>query len=247
VTDTAEEKRRRREAERAARAEAAQEKHRLAEEAKRQRNAERRAAAEERKRLADEAKAKRAQERRAAEEARQLELEVKRWAARPRKGGRRGDTGKPSAEAERRTSTASDPAAPTGAPSVDAYLELRQGPGAAAPVSSVEEAKGDPRFHPEAPPEEARARVARVAAQYPYFGIPHNGCGRGPSFLTGELLAPFDGLPVGSAIVLRLEDPSQGSALEGDSLAFSGLRRAGKGPDGTWVYCGRGPALPLPR
>ena len=80
---------------------------------------------------------------------------------------------------------------------------------------------------------------------YPFFGIPSNGCSAGRAYIKSELLAPFDGLPAGVAIVLRVEDPTLGPARVGSSLAFSGLKRAGKAPDGTFVYCGKGTAFPV--
>jgi hypothetical protein len=46
-------------------------------------------------------------------------------------------------------------------------------------------------------------------------------------------------------VVLRVEDPTLGPARAGASLAFSGLKRAGKGQDGTFVYCGKGTAFPV--
>ena len=65
--------------------------------------------------------------------------------------------------------------------------------------------------------------------------------------LSIELLSPFDGMPAGTTLVLRIEDVTLGPARPGASLAFSGLRRAGKAPDGTFVYCGRGTAFPVRR
>jgi hypothetical protein len=132
------------------------------------------------------------------------------------------------------------------ATSASAYLG---GKGAASlvPAASADEAKRDPRFVPAAVVEDARVRVISLTDSYPYFGIANNGCTAGRSFVTAELLAPFDGLPQGLPVVLRIEDPNLGPARAGSFLAFSGLRRAGKGPDGTFVYCGKGTAFPVRR
>ena len=95
--------------------------------------------------------------------------------------------------------------------------------------------------------EDARVKVVSVAEKFPYYGISNNGCTSGRSFVTAELVSPFDGLPVGVPVVLRIEDPNLGPARAGSFLAFSGLRRAGKAPDGTFVYCGKGTAFPVRR
>lgn len=113
------------------------------------------------------------------------------------------------------------------------------------PARSLDEAKQDPRFVKLALQDDARVRVTRMLEGFPYYGIPNNGCSAGKHFLNAELLAPFDDLPAGTNIVLRIEDATIGPAQPGASLAFSSLRRAGKGPDGTPVYCGRGTAFQI--
>ena len=90
-------------------------------------------------------------------------------------------------------------------------------------------------------------KVISVTDKFPYYGIANNGCGSGKSFVMSELISPFDGLPSGIPVVLRIEDPTLGPARAGSNLAFSGLRRAGKAPDGTFVYCGKGTAFPVRR
>ncbi len=111
------------------------------------------------------------------------------------------------------------------------------------PASTLDEAKQDPRFVRRSPDSDARVRVMGVLEGYPYFGIPNNGCGSGKHYVTADLLSPFDDMPAGTSIVLRLEDMSLGPTTQGATLAYSGLKRAGKGPDGTPVYCGRGSAF----
>lgn len=63
--------------------------------------------------------------------------------------------------------------------------------------------------------------------------------------MSADLLAAFDELPASTSVVLRIDDVTLGPATSGATLAFSGLRRAGKGPDGTFVYCGRGSAFQI--
>ncbi|MEW5743093.1 MAG: hypothetical protein AB1938_29525, partial [Myxococcota bacterium] len=139
-------------------------------------------------------------------------------------------------------------AAPTQATatSAGAYLGAKAA-GGLMPARSLEEAKADPRFREGALVEDARVKVVSVADKFPYYGIANNGCSSGRSFVMAELLAPFDGLSAGIPVVLRIDDPTLGPARAGVSLAFSGLRRAGKAPDGTFVYCGRGTAFPVRR
>ncbi|MFZ5471684.1 MAG: hypothetical protein ACOZIN_19835, partial [Myxococcota bacterium] len=115
------------------------------------------------------------------------------------------------------------------------------------PAADLKQAQADPRFRVQGMVEDAKVKVVSVAGGYPYFGIPQNGCSAGKSFVMGELLAPFDGMSAGTALVLRIEDPKLGPARTGAALAFSGLRRAGKGKDGTFVYCGKGTAFPVRR
>ena len=115
------------------------------------------------------------------------------------------------------------------------------------PAHSADEAKQDPRFSPASVVEDARVKVVSIGDKFPYYGIANNGCTQGKSFVTAELLSPFDGLSAGLPVVLRLEDPTLGPARAGSSLAFSGLRRAGKAPDGTFVYCGKGTAFAIKR
>jgi hypothetical protein len=110
---------------------------------------------------------------------------------------------------------------------------------------SYDEAKQDPRFVRRSVEADARVRITRTLDGYPYYGIPDNGCSQGKNFFTAELLANFDELPAGTTIVLRIEDATIGPASTGSTLAFSGMRRAGKGPDGTPVYCGRGSAFQI--
>ena len=55
--------------------------------------------------------------------------------------------------------------------------------------------------------EDARVKVVSVTDKFPYYGIADNGCTSGRSFVTAELISPFDGLPVGVPVVLRIEDP----------------------------------------
>jgi hypothetical protein len=113
------------------------------------------------------------------------------------------------------------------------------------PAATLDEAKADPRFRAGAVIEDAKVRALSVSDRYPYFGIPENGCGAGKTFLTVELVAPFDGQAPGTRVVLRLEKPSPGSTAPGARMAFLRLRRAGKGQDGTFVYCGTGTAFPV--
>ncbi|MEW6434934.1 MAG: hypothetical protein AB1730_25820, partial [Myxococcota bacterium] len=145
--------------------------------------------------------------------------------------------------------TPSPGAAPTQATatSAGAYLGAKASAGGLLPARSLDEAKADPRFREGALVEDAKVKVVSVAEKFPYYGIANNGCTPGRSYVMSELLAPFDGLPAGVPIVLRIEDPTLGPARAGSSLAFSGLRRAGKAPDGTFVYCGRGTAFPVRR
>ena len=110
---------------------------------------------------------------------------------------------------------------------------------------SYDEARQDSRFVRRSIEADARVRITRTLDGYPYYGIPDNGCSQGKNFFTAELLAGFDDLPVGTTIVLRIEDATIGPANTGATLAFSGMRRAGKGPDGTPVYCGRGSAFQI--
>ena len=113
------------------------------------------------------------------------------------------------------------------------------------PASSLAEAQKDPRFRSQVVAEDARVKVVSVSGGFPYFGILDNGCAAGKVFVTAELLSAFDGAPAGSRVVLRIENAKLGPARKGASLAFSGLRRAGKGNDGTFVYCSRGTASPI--
>lgn len=115
------------------------------------------------------------------------------------------------------------------------------------PANTLAEAKADPRFRFGAIIEDAKVRVVGVSDRYPYFGIPENGCSAGKSFATAELLARFDGQAPGTSVVLRLENPGPGSTAPGATMAFPLLRRAGKGKDGTFVYCGKGTAFPVRR
>ncbi len=101
----------------------------------------------------------------------------------------------------------------------------------------------DPRFAPLTPPQDVRIKVVNTVQAFPYFGIPGNGCARGSVFVRGELASVFDGAPAGQRVVLRLDDASFPLEKVGNTLVFSGLRRAGIGPDGTLVYCGK---LPVP-
>ncbi len=112
------------------------------------------------------------------------------------------------------------------------------------PASSQAEAQQDPRFRMLAVVEDAQVKVTAVSGGFPYFSILDNGCAAGKVFVTAELLNSFDGMPAGTPVVLRLED-ANGPARAGASLAFSGLRRAGKSKEGTFVYCGKGTAFPL--
>jgi hypothetical protein len=59
------------------------------------------------------------------------------------------------------------------------------------------------------------------------------------------LIQPFDGFASGTKIVLRIEDANLGPSKPNSYLAYSALRRAGKSPDGVFVYCGKGTAFPL--
>jgi hypothetical protein len=129
----------------------------------------------------------------------------------------------------------------------NAYLSGTPAAGGMMPANTVKEAEADPRFKASSLIEDAKVKVVNITAGYPYFGIANNGCGSGKSFVTGELLSPFDGMSSGSPVVLRIEDPNIGPVRAGSSLAFSGLRRAGKGKDGTFVYCGKGTAFPVRR
>jgi hypothetical protein len=113
------------------------------------------------------------------------------------------------------------------------------------PARSIDEAKQDPRFVRMVLQDDARVRITRMLDGYPYYGIPNNGCSAGKHFFSAELLAPADGLAAGTPVILRIEDVTLGPTQTGATLAFSGLRRAGKGPDGTWVYCGRGSAFQI--
>jgi len=93
--------------------------------------------------------------------------------------------------------------------------------------------------------EEARVKVMAVTNSFDYAPLPNNGCSSGRSYVVAELASTFDGLSSGVPVVLRIEDPTLGPARSGAMLAFTGLRRAGKGQDGTPVYCGKGSAFPL--
>jgi hypothetical protein len=113
------------------------------------------------------------------------------------------------------------------------------------PAKTPDEAKSDPRFVSGAIVEDARVKVKSVDQRFPYYGISSNGCSAGRVYVFADLLNPFDGFAAGTQVVLRIEDPTLGPAVGGAKLAFSGLRRAGKSPDGTFVYCGRGTAFPV--
>ncbi|HYX90613.1 MAG TPA: hypothetical protein VE782_03575, partial [Myxococcaceae bacterium] len=122
---------------------------------------------------------------------------------------------------------------------------------AAAPAvasgSTLSEPQADPWFKPRSLGEEAQVKVLSVAGEYPYFAIHDSGCGAGKRYLHAELLGGFDGLPAGTAVVLRVEDAALGVAGTGATLAFSGLRRAGKTRDGTYVYCAAATPTPARR
>lgn len=118
-------------------------------------------------------------------------------------------------------------------------------PAPRVPARSINDAMQDPRFVRLALQEDMRVKITRVLPGYPYYGIPNNGCSAGQNYLEAELLTASDGLAPGTSIVLRIEDATIGPATQGATLAFSGLRRAGKGPNGTWVYCGRGTAFQI--
>jgi hypothetical protein len=111
------------------------------------------------------------------------------------------------------------------------------------PARTAEEALADPRFRAASVVEDAQLKIAAVAPSYAYLNIPGNGCTAGKGFVTGSLLAGFDGMAAGANVVLQVSDAS--AAKAGASLAFSGLRRAGKAQDGTFVYCGKGTAFPV--
>lgn len=113
------------------------------------------------------------------------------------------------------------------------------------PAKSYDQARTDPRFVRMALQDDLRARIFRTLDGYPYYGITNNGCSQGKHFFEAELLSPVDGLPAGARVILRIEDVTLGPTATGGTLAFSGMRRAGKGPDGTWVYCGRGSAFQI--
>ncbi len=113
------------------------------------------------------------------------------------------------------------------------------------PVSSQAEAQKDPRFRSHAVAADAKVKVVSVTGGFPYFSILDNGCAAGKAFVTADLLESFDGMPAGTKVVLRIENAKLGPTRAGASLAFSGLRRAGKGDDGTFVYCGKGTATPV--
>jgi hypothetical protein len=113
------------------------------------------------------------------------------------------------------------------------------------PAKSYDQARADPRFVRMALQDDARVRIFRTLDAYPYYGITNNGCSQGKHFFEAELLSPVDGLAAGTRVVLRIEDVTLGPTSTGATLAFSGMRRAGKGPDGTWVYCGRGSAFQI--
>jgi hypothetical protein len=115
------------------------------------------------------------------------------------------------------------------------------------PAHTAEEALADPRFHAGSVVEDAQVKIASVAPSFAFLSIPNSGCSAGKAYVTGALLAAFDGMSAGSNVVLKIDDPSLGPAKAGSSLAFSSLRRAGKAEDGTFVYCGKGTAFPVRR
>ncbi len=103
------------------------------------------------------------------------------------------------------------------------------------------EAGRDTRFTPLAPQQDVRIKLVATAPTFPYYGIPDNGCARGNVFVRGELATSYDGAPAGQHVVLRLDDAALPAGKVGTTLTFSGLRRAGLSPDGTFVYCGKLP------
>jgi hypothetical protein len=107
-------------------------------------------------------------------------------------------------------------------------------------VSSIEEARKDVRFTAAAMKAAAPVKVLTLIDRYSFYGISNNGCGLGKTYVSAELVSPFDGMPAGTPIVVRIKDSTLGPSLAGSTVAFSGLRRAGKAPDGTFVYCGTG-------
>ncbi|MHB8873483.1 MAG: hypothetical protein ACYC8T_07330 [Myxococcaceae bacterium] len=204
----------------------AEERGRLALEAAERKKAE----AEEKKRLArEEADRKKAE----AEAAKLMDAETRQLAARAREL---------EAEAKRTQAARQVPGS-----SAQAAVVPSAGGSPRRPANTLDEAKADPRFRFGAIIEDAKVRVVGVSDRYPYFGIPENGCSAGKNFATAELLARFDGQAPGTSVVLRLENPSPGSTAPGATMAFPLLRRAGKGKDGTFVYCGKGTAFPVRR
>ncbi len=103
----------------------------------------------------------------------------------------------------------------------------------------------DERSLPAGLGEPARLKVASLADTFAFEALANSGCPEAKRFVVGELLASFDGLTAGTRVVLRVDDSAEAPARAGSSLAFSGLRRAGKSPDGTFVYCGRTPGVPV--
>ncbi len=159
---------------------------------------------------------------------------------------------KPTEQVEQPSETvavAPSPPPEKSAPTVaaNAYLGAQGGVSGSQSASSINEAQKDPRFVPASLVEDARVKIGSLADTFTFFSIPKHGCLEGHSFVMGSLVSPFDGLAAGSPVVLRLADPSLGPAKAGNSMAFSGLRRAGKAADGTFVYCGKGTAFPVRR
>ena len=193
-----------------------------------------------------------AEEKKAAADKKKQEAEDKKRAAAEEK--KRKEDEKKSAD-EKKTADASaatpnqtPPVAETPPPPPPAKEAAPSGAGSKRVAArSMEEAKSDPKFVRMSMQDDARVKITMTRSSYPYYGIPDNGCSSGPNFLDAELLTPFDGFAAGTPVVLRIEDVTIGPATPGASLAMSGLRRAGKGPDGTFVYCGRGTAFQIRR
>ena len=176
------------------------------------------------KRLAEEKK-------KAEADAKQIEEEARKMvAAQEKEGGRR------VVRSGATTTAAATPAAvPAGTGSVP------------RPAASLDDAKKDPRFQAGDVSGEAKVKVAGLAEKFPYYGIPNNGCGLRKFYVSAELVAPFDGMDFATPVVIGIQDATLGPSRAGAVLGYTGLRRAGKAPDGTMVYCGTGAANPVRR
>ncbi|MBI5543365.1 MAG: hypothetical protein HY901_05720, partial [Deltaproteobacteria bacterium] len=192
----------------------AEEKKRAAEEAKQKIEEEKRAKVEEQRRLAEAARKAKEEEKARIDAERKAKDEEKK---------RTTEDARKAKESPPQPAQAAQPAAPP-----------------AEPVKPVQVDRNVPGFVE----EDAKAAVEAIAKEISLSVLSDNGCPNNGDYVTVKLLAPFDGLDKDARVILRIQNLSLGPTRPGANLAFSGLRRLGRTPDGTFVYCGRGQAFP---